>query len=142
MLQQPTTISAELRCPVCKKIYQHPYILCCGHTFCFSCIQNCILIMGWHCPLCHSPFNKNGMMRDQILMDTLEEGHVKCFFPNCGWKGPLRECRLHYNSCPYRKGLSELLTLNYISNKKGVSKRKWCISEASTKKYKGFEDCN
>jgi hypothetical protein len=141
MLQQPTTLSAELRCPVCKNIYQHPYILHCGHSFCYQCIHNCILIIGWHCPLCRATFNKNGMMRDQIIMNTLEEKQVKCIFPNCAWMGTIEDCKLHYNMCPFRKGLSELFTLNYKSSKT-IPKRKWCITDASIKKYRGFEDCN
>ena len=141
MFQQPTTLSAELRCPVCKNIFQQPYILCCGHSFCLHCIQNCIHIMGWHCPLCKTPFTKSGMMRDQLLTNTLEEEQVRCLFPNCTWSGTINECKLHYCVRPFKKGLSELLALNYKGSKK-IAKRKWYVPDSSIKKFRGFEDCN
>jgi hypothetical protein len=141
MLPQ-SSISAELRCPVCKHIYQHPYILACGHSFCYQCIQNCKIIMGSHCPLCHQSYSKNQIMRDQVLISTIEQEQVKCIFPNCAWNGPIKECKLHYSNCPFRKGLSELFTLNYISNKKSATKRKWHISDSSIKKIMDLDDCN
>jgi len=59
-----------LQCPLCKKDFQDPRILCSnGHTFCANCIQVCIHFLRWksHSSLCRMLYQLMVFLNVQLV---------------------------------------------------------------------------
>ncbi|KAI8976757.1 hypothetical protein BDB01DRAFT_852970 [Pilobolus umbonatus] len=62
-------IDNDLRCPICKEIYNIPMILTtCSHSFCTQCIRRC-LIDEQLCPKCRKPSYENNLIHNYALED-------------------------------------------------------------------------
>lgn len=60
------SLSEEVKCTVCLELFEDPRLLCCGHTFCLSCLsQLAVKSKGKNveCPMCRAihKLDKNGV---------------------------------------------------------------------------------
>ena len=72
-----STISKHLICTICQEVLDDPKRIDCGHTFCHICI------MQWAnknlmCPMCRQKFTKEGMSRDLIALNIINDLEVTC----------------------------------------------------------------
>ena len=70
-------ISKHLICTICQEVFDDPKRIDCGHTFCSSCI------LQWAskstmCPICRQKFSKDGLPRDLIAFNIINDMEVTC----------------------------------------------------------------
>ena len=54
----------DITCPICLDIYNLPFVLNCGHSFCGHCFYGYQELQGNRCPTCREPFGINGYRRN------------------------------------------------------------------------------
>ena len=53
ILIESSELIKHLQCPICADIYHHPFVIECGHTFCFKCLYDFINEKEKvFCPIC------------------------------------------------------------------------------------------
>ena len=90
----------QTECPICLLIIRDPHqVICCGNSFCHSCIQQ-IRDSNKHCPTC----NKVGFsdFPDKKLERSLNTFKVYCSHKRdeCEWTGELGRLDEHLNKSP------------------------------------------
>lgn len=80
MTSKPPELSIDqlkrhfLECPICSEQYddkeQHPRVLPCLHSFCFSCLCRLLDQKKYTCPLCNSDFNTGNTTIDLFPKDN------------------------------------------------------------------------
>ena len=58
-------------CNICMEPYGHektPYVLTCGHSFCFQCLQG---LRIYHCPVCDQSFDTHTIRPNFTLLDYI-----------------------------------------------------------------------
>ena len=72
-----SSISKHLLCIICQEVLDDPKRIDCGHTFCNMCIgqwlskSNC-------CPMCRQKVSKEGMSKDLIAFNIINDLEVIC----------------------------------------------------------------
>lgn len=93
-------VSSYLYCTICGEIFNNPFRLHCGHTYCKICI------IDWSkknsiCPLCRKPFNIDSIQKDLIGYNMVNELLVYCVNKGCCWKDKLIYLNEHVKNCNF-----------------------------------------
>uniref|UniRef100_A0A670ISN7 Uncharacterized protein n=1 Tax=Podarcis muralis TaxID=64176 RepID=A0A670ISN7_PODMU len=78
-VREVSSIAEDLLCPVCLSIFQDPRMLVCGHNFCLSCLESCVVPKGQHqgtCPECRDPFDLKDAARNRVLANLSEKARL------------------------------------------------------------------
>ncbi|XP_042309611.1 uncharacterized protein LOC121923332 [Sceloporus undulatus] len=78
-VREVSGITEDLVCPVCLSIFQDPRMLGCGHNFCLSCLESCVIPKGQHhgtCPECRDPFSIQDAVRNRVLANLSEKARL------------------------------------------------------------------
>ena len=93
-------IEKFLTCSICQEIFDDPYRITCGHTFCKNCLNQ------WEkqsrnglCPLCRKKYNKRFSGKDLIAQSMINEAIVTCIYKGCPWKEKLSNLYDHIQNC-------------------------------------------
>ena len=92
-------------CPICFETFNGsdkvPVGTPCCHWFCRSCVNVCLPIHHWLCPICRQPAPRDSLRHDFWVRDLVSERSVRCRNHNagCEWAGPSRSRKLHEQSC-------------------------------------------
>ena len=115
-------ISPHLFCPICKKVFNNPVLIECGHTFCLECIKNHFK-SSKKCPIKKCDFKQNqpsNYSRDLTAYNLVMELEVSCSNEGCPWTGHLSDLTSHHNLCDkVKKNMKE----NEKQIVKNISKR-------------------
>lgn len=94
-----------LICSICQDIFDDPYRITCGHTFCKKCLND------WEkksrnelCPLCRNYYVKNFSGKDLIAQSLINESKVTCIYKGCPWKDKLSNLYYHIQNCLFEPG--------------------------------------
>ena len=114
-------ISPHLICYICKKVFNNPVLIDCGHTFCYSCLKQKLKENGDYCPKCHEKNKSLNISRDLMAYNLVMELEVSCNnVGKCPWVGHLSELVSHQNMCD--KAI-KILEENHKKFVKNISKR-------------------
>ena len=114
-------ISPHLICFICKKVFNNPVLIDCGHTFCYSCLTQKLKENGGYCPFCHLKNYSTKISRDLMAYNLVMELEVSCNnVGKCPWIGHLSELVAHQNSCDKAMQIIENNNKEYVKN---ISKR-------------------
>ena len=94
----PDVIQTE--CPVCLLIIREPHqVICCGNSFCYSCIQR-VKDSNKPCPICKT--EEFSCFPDKKLKRSLSSFRVLCSHEKdgCDWIGELGQLDTHLNKDP------------------------------------------
>ena len=93
-------IEKYLTCSICQDIFDDPFRLTCGHTFCKKCLNE------WEkksnselCPLCRNYHVKNFSGKDLIAQSIINDSIVTCIYKGCPWKDKLSNLHNHIQNC-------------------------------------------
>ena len=93
-------ISPHLICSICKKVFNNPVLLDCGHTFCYDCIKKKLKDSNNECPKCHEKNFSIELSRDLMAYNLVMELEVSCNnVGKCPWVGHLSELVAHQTIC-------------------------------------------
>ena len=93
-------ISRHLICSLCKKVFNNPILIDCGHTFCYDCITKKLKENNNECPKCHEKNFSLEFSRDLMAYNLVMELEVSCNnVGKCPWIGHLSELVAHQNIC-------------------------------------------
>lgn len=93
-------ISPHLICSICKKVFNNPVLLDCGHTFCYDCIKKKLKDSNDECPKCHEKNFSLELSRDLMAYNLVMELEVSCNnVGKCPWVGHLSELVAHQTIC-------------------------------------------
>ena len=70
-------ISKHLICIICQEVLYEPKRIDCGHTFCDICITQW-LSKSTFCPMCRQKVSKEGMSKDLIALNIINDLEVTC----------------------------------------------------------------
>ncbi|XP_041961073.1 nuclear factor 7, ovary-like isoform X2 [Alosa sapidissima] len=74
------SLEDELSCPVCRELFSDPLLLCCGHSFCRSCLEESWRERGREkrrCPLCrHQNQNSRDFVAPNLALKNLCEAFM------------------------------------------------------------------
>jgi hypothetical protein len=94
-----------LICSICQDIFDEPYRITCGHTFCKKCLND------WEkksrnelCPLCRNYYVKKYSGKDLIAQSLINESKVTCIYKGCPWKDKLSNLYDHIQNCLFEPG--------------------------------------
>ena len=114
-------ISPHLICFICKKVFNNPVLIDCGHTFCYSCLTKKLKENGGYCPKCHFKNFSSKISRDLMAYNLVMELEVCCNnVGKCPWIGHLSELVSHQNLCDKTIKILEDNKKKYVKN---ISKR-------------------
>ena len=114
-------ISPHLICFICKKVFNNPVLIDCGHTFCYSCLTKKLKENGGYCPRCHFKNFSSKISRDLLAYNLVMELEVSCNnVGKCPWIGHLSELVVHQNLCDKTIKILEDNKKKYVKN---ISKR-------------------
>ena len=114
-------ISPHLICFICKKVFNNPVLIDCGHTFCYHCLTKKLKENGGYCPLCHFKNFSSKISRDLLAYNLVMELEVSCNnVGKCPWIGHLSELVAHQNLCDKTIKILEDNKKKYVKN---ISKR-------------------
>lgn len=98
-------IEKYLTCPICQEIFDDPYRITCGHTFCKKCL------IQWEkksndtvCPLCREEYLNNLSGKDLIAQAMINDAIVTCIYKGCPWKEKLSNLEHHIQTCLFEPG--------------------------------------
>ena len=114
-------ISPHLICFLCKKVFNNPVLIDCGHTFCYSCLIKKLKENGGFCPKCHSKNLSSKISRDLLAYNLVME--LEGSYNNvgkCPWIGRLSELVSHQNLCDKTIKILEDNKKKFVKN---ISKR-------------------
>ena len=93
-------IEKYLNCSICQDIFDDPYRITCGHTFCKKCLNQ------WEkksnndlCPLCRNEYVRNFSGKDLIAQSIINDAIVTCIYKGCPWKEKLSALQNHIQNC-------------------------------------------
>lgn len=115
-------ISPHLFCPICKKVFNNPVLIECGHTFCLECIKKHFK-SSLKCPLKKCDYKQpqtKKFSRDLTAYNLVMELEVSCSNEGCPWTGHLSDLTSHHNLCDKVK---ENMKKNKHQIVKEISKR-------------------
>ena len=114
-------ISPHLICFICKKVFNNPVLIDCGHTFCYSCLTQKLKENDGYCPFCHKKNYSSKISRDLMAYNLVMELEVSCNnVGKCPWIGHLSELVAHQNLCDKTMKIIEDNNKDYVKN---ISKR-------------------
>ena len=114
-------ISPHLICSICKKVFNNPVLIDCGHTFCFECIKKKLKENDNQCPKCHEKNFTLNFSRDLMAYNLVMELDVSCNnVGKCPWIGHLSELVTHQTICDKTM---KILEENKKKRFKNLSKR-------------------
>ena len=114
-------ISPHLICFICKKVFNNPVLIDCGHTFCYSCLIQKLEENGGFCPFCHMKNFSTKISRDLMAYNLVMELEVSCNnVGKCPWIGHLSELVAHQTLCDKTMKIIEDNNKKYVRN---ISKR-------------------
>ena len=114
-------ISPYLICFICKKVFNNPVLIDCGHTFCYSCLKQKLKENGGYCPFCHMKNYSTKISRDLMAYNLVMELEVSCNnVGKCPWIGHLSELVAHQNLCDKTIKILEDNNKKFVKN---ISKR-------------------
>ena len=98
-------IEKYLTCSICQEIFDDPFRITCGHTFCKKCLNE------WekkshsnYCPLCREEYIKNFSGKDLIAQSMINDALVTCIYKGCPWKEKLSNLYNHIQTCLFEPG--------------------------------------
>lgn len=98
-------IEKYLTCPICQDIFDDPFRVTCGHTFCKNCLNQ------WEkksknslCPLCREYYHKDFSGKDLIAQSMINDSIVTCIYKGCPWKDKLFNLQNHIQTCLFEPG--------------------------------------
>ncbi|XP_067319441.1 uncharacterized protein [Anolis sagrei] len=99
-VREVSGITEDLLCPVCLSIFQDPRMLVCGHNFCLSCLERCVLAKGQlqgTCPECRDPFDLQDAVHNRVLANLSEKARLLKLEAGCqsGVTGSWHICEEH-----------------------------------------------
>ncbi|KAL8213039.1 UNVERIFIED_CONTAM: hypothetical protein K2H54_060334 [Gekko kuhli] len=78
-IREVSSIAEDLLCSVCLSIFQEPRMLGCGHNFCLTCLESCVVPKGQHqgtCPECRCPFRLQDALCNRVLANLAEKARL------------------------------------------------------------------
>lgn len=98
-------IEKYLTCSICQDIFDEPFRITCGHTFCKKCLNQ------WEkksendvCPLCREEYISNLSGKDLIAQSMINDSIVTCIYKGCPWKDKLSNLSNHIQNCLFEPG--------------------------------------
>ena len=98
-------IEKYLTCSICQDIFDNPFRITCGHTFCKNCLNQ------WErkshtnlCPLCREYYEKSYSGKDLVAQSIINDAIVTCIYKGCPWKDKLSNLTNHIQSCLFEPG--------------------------------------
>jgi len=73
---QDSEDNIDLLCPVCFELFEEPYIVRCGHTFCYACINKAVATDP-KCPTCSAVVRPEEMGPNFLLSTLVGKARVK-----------------------------------------------------------------
>ena len=126
-------IEKYLTCSICQEIFDDPYRITCGHTFCKSCLNQ------WEkkshnslCPLCRKKYNKKFSGKDLTAQSMISDAIVTCIYKGCPWKEKLSDLYDHIQNCLFEpEKLPNFMKLtNFIVPENSNKKEKKQLDES------------
>ncbi|XP_048840234.1 E3 ubiquitin-protein ligase RNF114 isoform X1 [Brienomyrus brachyistius] len=87
--------SSDFTCPVCLEIFDRPVTTQCGHTFCNSCLQECLRTHKPICAVCRTTLDK--WARDTAIETLIQKNTGPC--KGCQTQVRLSQMRSHTAVC-------------------------------------------
>ncbi|AOA61755.1 Hypothetical protein PP7435_CHR1-0718 [Komagataella phaffii CBS 7435] len=99
----------HLNCPICQLPFIDPYTTICGHTYCYTCLEEALKSpLGSRCPLDRTPLdiqNNDDVYPAPIIISNITDDlKVKCMNleRGCDWVGPRWQIKKHIvQECKY-----------------------------------------
>ena len=119
-------IEKYLTCSICQDIFDNPFRITCGHTFCKNCLNQ------WErkshnnlCPLCREYYEKSYSGKDLIAQNIINDAIVTCIYKGCPWKDKLSNLTNHIQTCLFEPGkLPKFMKESNLFTKKKNSVKK------------------
>jgi len=119
-------IEKYLTCSICQDIFDNPFRITCGHTFCKNCLNQ------WErkshnnlCPLCREYYEKSYSGKDLIAQNIINDAIVTCIYKGCPWKDKLSYLTNHIQTCLFEPGkLPKFMKESNLFTKKKNSVKK------------------